>query len=432
VEHAPLGGRRTPEDDEADAPTLLLRALEALAGPVIVVDRALRVVGATRAAARTLGAPISAGAHVVRVLSGGSGSLVADAFASDRATVATVPSGDASHELRARVRATPLRDGARQIGWIVRLAPETSRGGAPERLETMWARDEAMKRVFAMAQLLAECDASVVVSGEMGVGKASLAAAIHARSARHAQPLRTLACAAMSPALLEHQLLGRAPNGDAASTLLLDEVAELPHDAPGYLLRVLETGVATPIDGGPPAAVDVRTIATTRTSLDREVEEGRFRADLLVRLRTVSLEVPPLRARRADVPLLAEKFVAELNARGGRHIDRLGEDALARLQQHDWPGNVRELRVAIEAAFATGRGPVLVAADLPTSLPGLGAGTPEIALAPGPESTPADEPSRVRRALERAGRDRTRAAAMLGMSRTTLWRRMRAYGLAER
>jgi DNA-binding NtrC family response regulator len=417
-------------DEGAVRTSLPWRALESLGGAVILVDASLRVVGATRSAARTLGAPVPIGAHVVRILSGGNDPRIADAFSGERAVVATIPSGRAGNEVRTRVRATPLRDGAEHVGWIVRLVEEPSRSGAAQHFESMWACGESMKRVFAMAELIAECDASVLLSGEMGVGKATLAAAIHARSARRAHGLRTLTCAAMTPEILEHQLIAPTPS-DAASTLLLDEITELPHETQGYLLRVLESGFVTPIEGGAAVPIDVRTIATTSKSLDKEVEAGRLRADLLVRLRTLAIEIPPLRARPMDVPLLAEKFVAELAAQGARSVTGIADDALARLVRHTWPGNVRELRVVVESALATGRGPTLALADLPASIAEPGGAPRELAPeTPHDTAPPSDEGARIRRALERAGGDRTRAAAMLGMSRSTLWRRMRSYGLA--
>jgi DNA-binding NtrC family response regulator len=427
--------KRAPGPESADpSPTehahdgvLLLRALEALGGSVVIVDTGLRVVAATRSAERMLGTKIRTSSHIVRVLAGNAG---ADLFVPDRVVVVSVPTGDPSHEERARVRVIPLRDQNRHVGWVLRLQRDSAYPHAAERFESLWALDEPMKRVFSLAQLLAECDVSVVVSGEMGVGKASLAAAIHARSARHHQPLRMLTCAGMTPLLLQRQLLGRTHREPAACTLLLDEVGALPNDTQGFLLRVLESGVVTPVDGGALVPVDVRTLATTSASLDRAVELGTFRPDLLMRLRTVSIEVPPLRARRGDVALLAEKFVAELNARGHRRVASLSDEARARLEDYVWPGNVRELRVVIEAAFATGKGPVLGSSDLPPRLEAED-GEREQLVTIASEATSMDEGTRLRRALERAGGDRGRAAAMLGLSRTTLWRRMRAHGLVD-
>ena len=279
-----------------------------------------------------------------------------------------------------------------------------------EQLEAMWSRDPAMKRLFALAAKIAECDAHVLLDGEIGTGRSSFAAAIHARSPGKGGPLRVLACAGATIETLERQLVDAA--ADAALTLYLDEVTELAPSVQARLVRVLESA-----GGG-----SIRVLAATRTSLVDAIARGRFRAELAYWLRLVTLHVPPLRARRGDVALLTHRIVETLSARGGRRVERVAPAALARLERHDWPGNVRELRVAIESAFAIGDGPVLEEGDLPRD---LGPRVPESVL-PGPSS---DEPARIQRALLAVSGDRVRAAAMLGMSRTTLWRRMKALRL---
>ena len=208
-------------------------------------------------------------------------------------------------------------------------------------------------------------------------------------------------------------------------TLFLDEVTELPPSTQARLLRVLDGGVISPLDGSAPRRVDVRVIAATRTSLSDEIARGRFRADLAYKLRVVSLHLPPLRSRRGDVPLLVEKHVETLNARGGRRVDRVAPSVMTRLERHDWPGNVRELRSVIEAAFAIGDGPVLVENDSPARAAHAARHRGAVASV----NTSNDETVRIQRALESTSGDRLRAAAILGMSRTTLWRRMRALGL---
>jgi transcriptional regulator with PAS, ATPase and Fis domain len=190
-----------------------------------------------------------------------------------------------------------------------------------------------------------------------------------------------------------------------------------------------------PVGGGESLPVDVRIIAATHRSLRTEVAAGRFRADLMYRLRVVPLFLPPLRARPGDVALLARRIVDELNKRSGRRVDRLSPGALAALERHDWPGNVRELRNALEYAFAVGEGAILTEAELPPEIAEPEADPERVATrsnAPPPLPASADdspEAARVRRALERAGGSRERAARMLGISRATLWRKMRALGL---
>jgi transcriptional regulator with PAS, ATPase and Fis domain len=166
------------------------------------------------------------------------------------------------------------------------------------------------------------------------------------------------------------------------------------------------------------------------------VEAGRFRADLMYRLRVVPLFIPPLRARPGDVLLLAQKLIETLNARGGRRVERLAPSVRAAFEGYSWPGNVRELRNVLEYAYVVGEGPVIVDADLPPEIIDREA---EEAIAPAvnrPLSLPVEraaspEADRVHRALERAGGNRDRAAQILGMSRSTLWRKMKAFGIGQ-
>jgi DNA-binding NtrC family response regulator len=179
--------------------------------------------------------------------------------------------------------------------------------------------------------------------------------------------------------------------------------------------------------------VNVRIVAATHQSLRRAVELGRFRADLMYRLRVVPIFLPPLRARAGDIPLLVQHFVDRLNEFGERRVTRIAPGAMEALRNYPWPGNVRELRNALEYAFVIGEGPVLTEADLAAEVlhPELGEeGVAAIVNAP-PQVEGSPEVQRIRRALERVGGNRTRAAQVLGMSRVTLWRRMRELGIAD-
>lgn len=416
---------RDPEMDDRAGP-LLTSALEAVCGAALVLDEGLRLVGATPAAERVLGARVVPGTHAVKLLCADAPEHpLAQALTAGRAVVTTVPRLRVEGDRQVRVRATPLKDRGRPSGWLLLVAEETRSDADALELCGMWTRDVHLKKLFRLAERVARSDVNVLIEGEMGTGKASLAAAIHARSPRSAAPLRAVTCASATPELVARHM-------GAGGTLLFDDVSELSPDTQAELLRLLE-GIAVPVDGIEVAA-DARVVAATRVPLSREVERGRLRADLMYRLRIVSLHLPPLRARRGDVRLLVEKFVAAENARGGRRVERVAPAALERLEAHAWPGNVRELRVAIESAFATADGPVLALADLPPEVAEPFA-PPTHASVPPPPSTPpaeADEASRIRRALERAAGDRARAASMLGMSRTTLWRRMRALGVAPK
>jgi transcriptional regulator with PAS, ATPase and Fis domain len=275
------------------------------------------------------------------------------------------------------------------------------------------------------------------VSGETGAGKELVAHAIHALSPRAAGPFRAINCAALPATLLESELFGHARGAFTGAvkdtpghfqaahggTLLLDEVAELPLEVQAKLLRVVETRTVLPVGGRDPIPVDVRIVSATHRALRQEVEAGRFRADLMYRLRVIPVFLPALRERPGDVAVLVRRFITEANPRSRRRIDDVAPAALAALEAHDWPGNVRELKNALAYAYAIGDGPVLQLDDLP----------PEIARPDGsgdaPDAARADEAAALRAALDAHGGSRDRAAAALGVSRVTLWRRMKKLGV---
>jgi len=326
----------------------------------------------------------------------------------------------------------------------------------------MLTRDPAMKRMFRIIERAAMSDVNVLVRGETGAGKELVATALHAISPRRKGPFRAINCAALPPSLLASELFGHVRGAFTGAvrdhaghfmladkgTLFLDEVAELPLDLQAKLLRVLETHTIIPVGGRDPIPIDARIVAATHRSLRKEVEAGRFRADLMYRLRVVPLFLPPLRARRGDIIFLLNHFIQERNTRGGRTIERISPGARALLERHPFPGNIRELKNIVEYAFVIGEGPVLVEADLPPELSDLGPEPegpeaanvpPELPLTETDQEAVVDslpggalshEASRILRAIERAGGNRDRAAKMLGISRVTLWRKMRALGLS--
>jgi transcriptional regulator with PAS, ATPase and Fis domain len=288
----------------------------------------------------------------------------------------------------------------------------------------------------------------VLLRGETGTGKELFARALHTLSARADGPFVAINCAALPPTLLESELFGHVRGAFTGAvrdqpgffrsadggTAFLDEVAEMPLDLQAKLLRVLETRTVIPVGGREPVPVDARIVAATHQSLRAAVDAGRFRADLMYRLRVIPIFLPPLRARPADVGLLAQKIIEELNRQGGRQIARVAPAALAALTSYPWPGNVRELRNALEYAFVIGEGPVLVPSDLPSEIAEPSTApdileAPRVNAPPPPSEQEPPEVARIRRALERAGGNRQRAAQMLGISRTTLWRRLRDLGI---
>ncbi|MEQ1570860.1 MAG: sigma 54-interacting transcriptional regulator [Myxococcota bacterium] len=311
--------------------------------------------------------------------------------------------------------------------------------GGPEvtAFHGLLTRDPAMLRLLPMIRNVAETDATVLVRGESGTGKELVARAIHQESPRRDGPFVAVNCAAFTPTLLESELFGHvkgAFTGAVANhrgifaradggTLFLDEVAELPLDLQAKLLRVLQERTFVPVGGDTTESTDVRVIAATHRALREEARKGRFREDLLYRLRVVPVFLPPLRERRLDLDPLIHAFVDEFNRRGPRRVTEVAPEAMRALLAHDWPGNVRELRNAIEYAHAVGRGPVLTRDQLPPEL-----SDPAQARRVEPARRPGGG-DQVRDALDAAGGDIDRAAESLGVSRTTFWRMRKRAGL---
>jgi transcriptional regulator with PAS, ATPase and Fis domain len=432
-----------------DEGAILLAALAELAGPALVLDGKLRIVAASPGAEGLVGVPIPTGVPAVKLLCGGAVVRpLAEALAARRPAVTVIPRPRAGGPGALRVRALPIgRDAA--AGWLILLEGERETDGDVVDFQGMLTRDPGMKRMFQIVRKVAPRDVRVLVRGETGAGKELVAHAIHALSPRAKGPFRVLNCAALPSSLLESELFGHVRGAFTGAvrdypghfrlahggTLFLDEIGEMPPELQSKLLRVVETGTVIPVGGVDAVDVDVRIVAATHRSLRAETVAGRFRADLMYRLRVVPIFLPPLRARAGDVMLLAERFVAELNQQGERRVERIAPDARARLEAYPWPGNVRELRNAIEYAFVIGEGPVLASSDLPPEILEPRAPPAETAVAvnippplPAPPS-PSPEAERIQRALERAGGNRDRAARILGISRATLWRRIRALGL---
>jgi transcriptional regulator with PAS, ATPase and Fis domain len=330
---------------------------------------------------------------------------------------------------------------------LVPTGPARREEGAPEEpallprdaeaFHGLITRDAAMLRAFQTIRNVAETDATVLVRGESGSGKELAARAIHLESHRGEGPFVPVNCAALTPGLLDSELFGHVRGAftgavrdrkglfeqASGGTLFLDEVAELPLEMQSKLLRVLEERCVMPVGTSTEIPVDVRVIAATHRALRREVEAGRFREDLMYRLRVVPVFLPPLRERRGDVELLLRFFLGQFNERGPRHVTSIAPRAMRALLNHAWPGNVRELRNVIEYAFAVGRGEELLLEELPPEFDREAGTTQE---------TSADARSErelIREALQLEGGKVGAAAARLGVSRATFWRKRRKYGL---
>ena len=292
--------------------------------------------------------------------------------------------------------------------------------------------------MFGLIERVARTESSVLIRGETGTGKELVARAIHRLGTRSAHPFRAVNCATFTPEMLASELFGHVRGAFTGAvqdrpglfvqahggTLFLDEVAEIPLDIQARLLRVLQDQEFTPVGGTAIRKVNVRIVAATHRALRREVAQGRFRADLMYRIRVVPIYLPPLRERQGDLDLLSELFITQFNRRGLRQIERLTAEARELMVRHQWRGNIRELRNVIEHAFVMGEGPELSASDLTPELRG------EAPDADPFEPTPkSDERERIRAALSHSRGRKGLAAADLGMSRSTLWRKMREHGL---
>jgi len=304
---------------------------------------------------------------------------------------------------------------------------------------------------------VAATDCSILITGETGTGKELFARAAHRASPRRNRPLIPVNCAAIPETLLETELFGHIKGAFTGATnarigrfmsahegtIFLDEIGDLPLAAQAKLLRVLEERVVSPVGSDSDVAVDVRIIAATHRNLAEMVEQGKFRADLYFRLAVVPIHLPALRERPEDILMIASLCVARARERLGRNVDGLDATARTALCSYHWPGNVRELSHVIERAVLLAKRPILSHADIalpnvkakfaraadesgPFQMPSLGSafGDSSLDLRSALESL---ERQLIDRALQKAGGNRTEAAALLGLNRTTLVEKLRKY-----
>ncbi|MBK7826732.1 sigma 54-interacting transcriptional regulator [Nannocystis sp.] len=324
-----------------------------------------------------------------------------------------------------------------QLSAAVRHGPAAAHG-------EMIGHSPAIQRLQVFLERVASTTSSVLLLGESGTGKELAAGMVHGLSPRASRPFVAINCAAIAESLLESELFGHEKGAftgavsqhdgvfarASTGTLFMDEVGELSPGAQARMLRVLENRTLTRVGGTREITVDVRLVAATHRDLRQLVSEGRFREDLLYRLSVIQTQLPPLRERRDDIPLLAQHFLRTIGERVARRVEQIAPAALEVLCRYRWPGNVRELRNVIERALVLGDGPVLEQDDLPPEL---------LHAAPlGPTLTDANAVVRPLAELEReaivaalsaTGGNKARAAALLGIDRTTLYRKLKDYGI---
>ncbi|MEZ5965754.1 MAG: sigma-54 dependent transcriptional regulator [Planctomycetota bacterium] len=342
------------------------------------------------------------------------------------------------HELRTKV-AKCLQDYAKDLEYeSLRSQVERNYG-----FEGIVGQDPKMVRVLDVLRQIAPTNASVLILGESGTGKELVARAVHRYSPRRAQAFVALNCGGLSEGTIESELFGHvkgAYTGALADregkfeyadkgTLFLDEVGEMPMATQVKLLRVLEDREVTRLGANRPRRVDVRVLAATNADLPTRVKEGAFREDLYYRLKVVTIDLPPLRERRADIKLLVRYFLQHFCEVHDKDIDDVDRDALTALTQYEWPGNVRELRNCVESMVVRARGNILTRDDLPPEV--WSPGEPEHdnwAFLAG-RTQDEVEKNHIRVSLEMTDGNRVKAAKAMGISERTLYRKIKDYGL---
>ncbi len=335
---------------------------------------------------------------------------------------------------------------ARVLGALYLLARQTKEAHATQRhtatcqqFHGILSCDPKMLQALKIIHNVAETDVTVLIRGESGTGKELVAHALHLESNRRNGPFLAINCAALTPSLLESELFGHVKGAFTGAvrnhaglfqrahggTLFLDEVAELPLELQAKLLRVLQEQSFIPVGGDAPVSVDVRIIAATHRSLREEVKAGRFREDLMYRLRVVPVFLPPLRERRGDIQLLLWHCIEQHNRQSRRRLDAIAPDAMRILLNYRWPGNVRELKNVVEYVFAVGRGNELTIEELPPEFREPLAEPAAIAT----QMPIRSEAEVIREALQMNDGRVADAARYAGMSRATFWRKRKKYAL---
>jgi DNA-binding NtrC family response regulator len=299
-----------------------------------------------------------------------------------------------------------------------------------------------MQRLMEVVRQVAPTKASVLITGESGVGKELIADAIHRLSERSEHPMVKVHCAALSESLLESELFGHEKGAFTGAigrkrgrfelantgTVFLDEIGEINQSVQIKILRVLQEKQFERVGGEDTISVDVRIVSATNRDLRAEIAEGRFREDLFYRLNVVNIHVPPLRERKEDIPLLTAAFIKEFAKENGKFVEGIDPRARAALHKHDWPGNIRELRNSIESAVVMAKNSVIALEDLPPSINPEGDEGDSIRIGVGMRLDEAEREI-IRSTLAAHNGNKTRTAEVLGIGRKTLHRKITEYGL---
>jgi DNA-binding NtrC family response regulator len=295
-------------------------------------------------------------------------------------------------------------------------------------------RSPAMRKVSELIQMVAPTEATVLVTGESGTGKEVVARAIHGAGPRRFMPMVTIHCGALTETLLESELFGHEKGAFTGAqyrkkgkfevadggTVFLDEISDISLRTQTDLLRVLQEKEVVRVGGNHPVKVDFRCVAATNKNLEALVKAGIFRPDLYYRLHVFCIDLPPLRERREDIPLLVQHFLNDFCATTGRPVPQLSAEALEVLMRHDWPGNVRELENAVERALVVGRGPEIRPGDFSLQF--------QTDVTAG-KTLDDMERAYIERILRETGHNLSRTARILDIDRTTLYNKLRRYGL---
>ncbi len=305
----------------------------------------------------------------------------------------------------------------------------------------LYSKNKKMQEIFELIKTVAKTDVTVLIHGETGTGKELIARAIHAESLRKDRPFIPVSCASLTETLLESELFGHEKGSFTGAsnmvkgmfemadrgTIFLDEIGDISPKLQMDLLRVLETKEIVRIGSAVPIPVDVRVIAATNKDLRKGIENGTFREDLFYRLNVITVDIPPLREKPEDIPLLIDQLIEKVNIETGKSVKRVSEDAMALLMQYRWPGNIRELKNVVERSVVLAKEDIITLNEIG---PCVGHISRDPAAA-GDLSLESMERSHVAAVLKQNNWNISTSAQLLGIDRTTLYKKIKKYNLEQ-